>query len=132
MVDIEAVFLEAKLDKDIYIEWPEGVEELGYFSQAETKGKCLKLEKAMYRCVQSPLMLFKRYSRHLDTIGLTKSLLDSCILYKQDWDGRLILIVAVYIDNCIIAGPKSKVDKFKVDVQERFKITDPWFNQKVP
>ena len=32
MVDIKAAFLEAKLDKDIYIEWPEGVEELGYFS----------------------------------------------------------------------------------------------------
>ena len=47
MIDIEAAFLEAELDEDIYIEWPEGVEEFGYFSCAEMDGQCLKLERAM-------------------------------------------------------------------------------------
>jgi hypothetical protein len=124
MVDIEAAFLEAELDEDIYIEWPEGVEELGYFSKDEMKDKCLKLERAMYGCVQSPLMFFKTYSKHLEAIGLTQSLADPCIWYKHDKDNRLILIVAVYVDDCIIAGPKTEVDIFKEDVQKRFKITD--------
>jgi hypothetical protein len=35
MIDIEAGFLEAALDKDIYIEWPQGVAEFGYFTEDE-------------------------------------------------------------------------------------------------
>eukprot|EP00980_Cylindrotheca_fusiformis_P025459 scaffold13757_cov82-Cylindrotheca_fusiformis.AAC.1 len=124
MIDIEAAFLEADLDEDIYIEWPEGVKEFGYFKEEEMKGRCLKLEKAMYGCVQSPLMFFKTYSKHLLAIGLTQSLADPCIWYKQDENYELLLIVAVYVDDCIVAGLKREIDKLKVDVQKRFKITD--------
>ena len=124
MIDIEAAFLEADLDEDIYIEWPEGLAEFGYFTKAEMKGKCLKLEKAMYGCVQSPLMFFKTYGKHLEAIGLTQSLSDPCIWYKRSRDGNLNLIVAVYVDDCIIAGLKHEIETFKKDVQRRFKITD--------
>ena len=41
MIDIEAAFLEAELDEDIYIEWPEGVEEFGFFSRDERDGRSL-------------------------------------------------------------------------------------------
>ena len=51
VIDIEAAFLEAQLDEDIYIEWPLGAAEFGYFSEDEMEGTCLKLEKAMYGCV---------------------------------------------------------------------------------
>ena len=124
MIDIEAAFLEADLDEDIYIEWPQGVEEFGYVTKDEMKGKCLKLEKAMYGCVQSPLMFFKTYSKHLKDIGLTQSLADPCMWFKSDKSGNLTLIVAVYVDDCIIAGLKPEIETFKADVQKRFKITD--------
>jgi hypothetical protein len=35
MIDIVAAFLEAELDGDIYIEWPQGVAEFGYFTEDE-------------------------------------------------------------------------------------------------
>ncbi len=81
MIDIEAAFLEAELDEEIYIEWPEGLEELGYFTEDEMEGQCLKLERAMYGCVQSPLMFFKTYAKHLEASGLVQSLADHCIWY---------------------------------------------------
>ena len=124
MIDIEAAFLEAELDEDIYIEWPEGVEEFGYFAPNEMEGRCLKLERAMYGCVQSPLMFFKTFSKHLQLLGLSQSLADPCIWYKHDEHGRLVLVVAVYVDDCIVAGPKSEVEALKAGVRKRFKITE--------
>jgi hypothetical protein len=123
MIDIEAAFLEADLDEDIYIEWPEGLEEFGYFTSEEMENECLKLEKAMYGCVQSPLMFFRAYSKHLKSIGLTQSLADPCIWYKIV-NGELVLVVAVYVDDCIVIGLKIEIEGFKKDVQKRFKITD--------
>eukprot|EP00980_Cylindrotheca_fusiformis_P029361 scaffold23450_cov211-Cylindrotheca_fusiformis.AAC.1 len=67
----------------------------------------------MYGCVQSPLMFFKTYSKHLLAIGLTQSLADPCIWYKQDENYELLLIVAVYVDDCIVAGLKREIDKLK-------------------
>ncbi len=78
----------------------------------------------MYGCVQSPLVFFKTYSKHLVAMGLIQSLADPCIWYKHDQAGRPILLVAVYVDDCIVAGPKSEVEAFKTGVQKRFKITD--------
>jgi hypothetical protein len=123
MIDIEAAFLEADLDEDIYIEWPEGLAEFGYFTHEEMENKCLKLEKAMYGCVQSPLMFFRAYSKHLKAIGLSQSSADPCIWYKT-LNGELVLVVAVYVDDCIVIGLKFEIDSFKKDVQKRFKITD--------
>jgi hypothetical protein len=123
MIDIEAAFLEADLDEDIYIEWPEGLAEFGYFTNEEMENECLKLEKAMYGCVQSPLMFFRAYSKHLKAIGLSQSLADPCIWYKV-LNGELVLVVAVYVDDCIVIGLKTEIDRFKKDVQKRFKITD--------
>lgn len=124
MIDIEAAFLEADLDEDIYIEWPLGAKEFGYFTEVEMDQTCLKLEKAMYGCVQSPLMFFKTYSKHLETMGLTQSLADPCIWYKHDENQQLVLLVAVYVDDCIVAGTKNEVESFKTGVKKRFNITD--------
>ena len=124
VIDIEAAFLEAQLDEDIYIEWPLGAEELGYFSKEEMEGTCLELEKAMYGCVQSPLMFFKTYAKQLEKMGLKQSLADPCIWYKHDENKRLILLVAVYVDDCIVTGTKSEVEAFKAGVKTRFKITE--------
>ena len=124
MIDVEAAFLEAELDEDIYIEWPEAVEEFGYVSSEEMEGKCLKLERAMYGCFQSPLMFFKTYAKHLKAMGLVQSLADPCIWYKHDQQGRLVLLVAVYVDDCIVAGRKTEVEDFKTGIRKRFKITE--------
>jgi hypothetical protein len=59
-------------------------------------------------------------------MGLTQSLSDPpCLWYKHhDKLGRLLFIVAVYVDDCIIAGTKAEVEANKSGIKQRFKITE--------
>jgi len=82
MVDVEAAFLEAGLDEDVYIEWPEGLVEFGYVNEEETEGTCLKLNKAMYGCVQSPRAFYKELSKQLVKMGLAQCQSDPCLWYS--------------------------------------------------
>ena len=60
VIDVEAAFLEADMDENIFIEWPEGVEEFGYVTEQELQTSCILLDKAMYFTVQAALQGFKK------------------------------------------------------------------------
>ena len=139
MVDIEAAFLEASLDEDVYIEWPPGLEMFGYVSEKETKGTCLKLERAMYGAVQSPRAFWKECAKHLSKFGLEQSKADPCVWFKQQ-NQTLWLIAAVYVDDIVYAGPTEARKWFKDNIKTHFKIVDlgtlskhlgTWYNRKL-
>lgn len=123
MLDIEAAFLEAQLDEDVYIEWPEGVVMFGYIPEHETKGTCLRLERAMYGTVQAPLAFWKECAKHLRKIGMTQSKADPCVWYKWK-DGKLWMTAAVYVDDIVYAGPETARQWFKTEIKSRFKIAE--------
>ncbi|MFM8621801.1 MAG: reverse transcriptase domain-containing protein, partial [Holophagaceae bacterium] len=123
MLDVEAAFLEAELEEDVYIEWPEGVVLLGFLDCKSTEGTCAHLGKAMYGTVQAPLAFFKEFARYLKKIGLTQSETDPCVWYK--WrDGRVWLVVAVYVDDVLYAGSPAARNWFKKEIKNRFNIVD--------
>ena len=124
MIDIEAAFLEADLDEDIFIEIPEGLVELGYFKREEVDDKCIKLGKAMYGCMQSPRAFFKTLSKHLVQIGMIQSKVDPCIWYRLNEKNELVLVMAAYVDDIIIGGQPEEVNQFKNDVKKRFNISE--------
>jgi hypothetical protein len=75
-VDVEATFLNATLNEDVYMEFPEG------FDGDNAKGmKVLKLDKAVYGLVQAPLAWFKDLCITLTKMGLDNSLIDPCIFH---------------------------------------------------
>jgi len=123
LLDIEAAFLEASLDEDVYIQWPEGLVMFGFVDEEETRDTCLKLEKAMYGAVQAPLAFWKENAKHLRRMGMVQSKADPCVWYKWK-DGKLWLVVAVYVDDIVYAGPPEARKWFKEEVQKRFKISD--------
>ena len=123
MLDIEAALLEATLDEDVFIEWPEGLVMFGFVDEDETYNTCLKLEKAMYGTIQAPLAFWKENAKHLHRIGMLQSKADPCVWYKLK-DGHLWLIVAVYVDDIAYAGCNDARNWFKEEVQKRFKISD--------
>ena len=47
-IDVEASFLNPKLDRHIYIEWPDGTVELGFITEEEKGKYCIKLVRSMY------------------------------------------------------------------------------------
>ena len=120
-IDIKAAFLEADLEENEFIEWPEGLVEFGYMTSEEQEDKCIQLGKAMYGCVQSPLAFFNELLKQLRKMGMKQCKSDPCIWYKRDGD-KLILIVAVYVDDCVLAGKKKDIEIFKVEIQGRFNI----------
>jgi len=109
---VEAAFLEADMDENIYIEWPEGVKEFGYATEQESQTSCILLDKAMYGTVQAALQWFKKLVQCLLNMGMTQSKVDPCVFYLKR-DNKLILLVGTHVDDCAISEKPSDILAFK-------------------
>lgn len=67
----------------------------------------VKLKKALYGCIESAKLWYELLSSKLVQFGLKKSAYDECV-FSNIVNGELQLIVAVYVDDLLIAG-RSKV-----------------------
>jgi len=124
VIDIEAAFLEADLDEVILAEWPEGVKELGYITDEIEKEYCILLNKAMYGTVQAPRAFFLTFTKYLkEELNLIQSRVDPCLWYKKR-DNDTALIVAIYVDDCILCGEEDDIEWCKRKIKERFNISD--------
>jgi hypothetical protein len=120
IVDVEAAFLNADLDEDLYIEYPEGVVEFGFESEATTRSNCILLDKAMYGAVQAA----RQWSRKLIEIltqrmkpSLIQSRVDPCLFYLKR-NGELILVVGTHVDDQQVAGAPSEIKSFKKEMSK--------------
>jgi hypothetical protein len=116
IVDVEAAFLNADLEEDLYIEYPEGVVELGFETEATSRHYCILLDKAMYGAVQAA----RQWSRKLVEIltqrmHLTQSRVDPCLFYLMR-NNEVVLIVGTHVDDQQVAGTSSDIKAFKVEM----------------
>ena len=123
VVDVEAAFLEAEVDNKTYIEWPEGVQELGFESSNVTQDYCIQLGKAMYGTVPAALQWFNKLVKSLKAVGLTQSKVDPCIFYLRH-GGNTILVVATHVDDCAVAGKPQDINDFKQKIKKQFTIKE--------
>jgi hypothetical protein len=124
-LDIEAAFLEGDIDEPIYIEFPEGMDELGFVTEQEMHAHCVEQGKSMYGNVDASLRFFRTLKEHLTkNIGMKNSKTDPCVFYLKDDNGETKLTVASHVDNCMMAGTKDALEQFKMDVKTRFNIAD--------
>jgi len=69
------------------------------------------------------LRWMKTFSGYLlDKLKLIQSQTDPCIFYKKDKGGHPTLILALYVDDTLIAGTRKEVDWLYEQVEKRFKI----------
>ncbi len=122
MFDVEAAFLNADLDRPMYVEWPEGMVELGFMTQEEVEKYCIQLDRAMYGNVDAPIRWMRTFSKHPKSIGMIQSKTDPCIFYKLDEKGELEIMMAVHVDDTVITGTRKSVDWCYKKIQEKFKI----------
>ena len=124
-IDVEAAFLEADLDKPVYVKWPEGLVELGVISPQEEAETCIMLNKAMYGTVDAPLRFYRTLQKTLmsEPLKLEQCVSEPTVFFKRDSRG-LRLIVITFVDDIMVGGPQEEVDWFKEKIQERFKITE--------
>jgi hypothetical protein len=120
VVDVEAAFLNADLEEDLYIEYPEGVVELGFETESTARENCILLDKAMYGAVQAA----RQWSRKLIEIltqqmepNLTQSRVDPCLFFLKK-QGKLVLIVGTHVDDQQVAGTSSEIQMFKTEMSK--------------
>ena len=126
MFDVEAAFLNAELEIPMYLEWPEEMRKLGFINELEEKTKCIKLVRSMYGNVDAALRWMKAFIEVCtnDQLKCKQSAVDPCLLFKHDDEGNLILLIAVYVDDVLIAGRKEDIKMFKEEFKKTYKITD--------
>jgi Reverse transcriptase (RNA-dependent DNA polymerase) len=87
------------------------------------KDDVLRLNRALYGLVQSPRAWLKHFVEVLTKCGLTACESEPCVMYQRT-NGKLILIVVIYVDDCILAGLQSDVNDLKKRVQKYLVISD--------
>ena len=93
--DVSTAFLNGKVDQELLIEPPEGV---------ETKpGECLRLNKALYGLKQAPMIWNSCFDTAIRKIGFKPLKADPCV-YLDEERNR---ILAVYVDDGIVIGPSK-------------------------
>jgi hypothetical protein len=98
-----------------FIEWPQGMLDIGFFTEEDKVNKCIELAKAMYEDIDSPLRWMKTFSKHL----IQQSMTDPCIFYKIK-NNKVVLIVAMYVDDTLCLGlDKQNVQRNSEEIQGR-------------
>lgn len=116
-MDVTTAFLNGDLEEEVYIKQPEG------FAVKGKEHLVCKLNKSLYGLKQSPRCWNYTLDEHLKTMGLVQTPSDPCI-YVSEKDADP-LIVAVYVDDIVLAGPSDeKITEVKQNISERFEVKD--------
>ena len=128
MFDVEAAFLNAELENPMYLQWPDKMMELGFINQDQMQNQCIKLVRSMYGNVDAALRWQRCFvevcTMDKGEIKLKQSQVDPCLLYKQDKDGKLVLIVVMYVDDVMVSGMPDMIRWFMTEFKKKFNITE--------
>ena len=129
VIDIEASFLEGRIDNPMYIGWPDGMLELGFITQENLDKYVIMLVAGMYGNVDAALRFFKEYKTQLEKMGMKQCASDPCCFIRV-LHGKLVLIALTHIDDTVLCGPPDQIAWFKSRITERFKFTDEGKSKK--
>jgi hypothetical protein len=116
-MDFITAFLNGDIEEEIYMEQPKGLEIKGQ------ENKVFLLKKSLYGLKQAPRQWNKKLREYLINYGFKQCVTDNGVFIKLNPSGTLIL--TVYVDDILIIGPSiHEINKFKSDVNKRFKAND--------
>ena len=116
-LDVTTAFLNGELKGEIYMKQPDG------FAVKGNEHLVCKLKKSIYGLKQSSRCWNEALDKHLKKMGFKQSSYDPCIYVLNS--GEEIVIIAVYIDDIIIAGKTEEiVQQYIKKIAEKFDVTD--------
>jgi hypothetical protein len=110
--DISTAFLNGDLEEEVYIDVPEG------FDEKLKSNQVLRLLKALYGLKQAPRAWSKKLVTTLKYMGLNQCKADNCIFFNKS------LVIAVYVDDLLIASNIREIELFKKQLSSSFKMRD--------
>ena len=117
--DFDSAYLNTVLGDDevIYLEQPPGYE------TKDRKKFVYRLLKGLYGLKQGARNWYLALCRAMDELGFTRVEADHGVFFKRI--GEDIIIVVVHVDDGMVAGTsKVLINKFKVEMNEKYKLTD--------
>ena len=118
-MDVKTAFLNGKIEDEIYMEIPEGVN----VSEKFRRENVCKIERALYGLKISPKRWNERFTEVASKIGLTSHYDEPCLFTWRDGDKFLILLL--YVDDMLIASNDLvKLEQIKLKLKDEFEMTD--------
>lgn len=111
-LDVKSAFLYGTLDREIYMEIPDGYKE---------SGKCYLLRKSIYGLKQSPLVWYQTLTTVLNRNEFISTNFDPCVFvnFKNQ------VYLSIYVDDILIFGPNNKTINEVIDyLHSKFECTD--------
>ena len=113
--DIDSAYLNSLIDTEIYMEQPPG-----YVQRRNGKVLVCKLKKSIYGLKQAGRLWNAMYNDALLELGFVRSTADPCVYTRTTAEGQLI--IGVYVDDTIKAGPDPAIRHFNHELAEKFSI----------
>ena len=120
-VDISRAFLNGDMEHDVYMDYFQGYEELGFGKRKP--GYALKLVKAIYGLKQAGRQWYKKLDSSLQGLGFMRVKSDNSIWVFRKDDVRII--VPAYVDDMFIATKDlSQARQVVSDLEKHFQVHD--------
>ena len=115
-IDVNAAYLNAELNEDIYIEAPKGhpMYNHGY----------LKLNKALYGLRQAGREWNETLNNTLIKMSFRRLTSEPCIYVKENNSNEIQCVIAVYVDDILLAGKEREIKYVKEQIKMHFNIKD--------
>ena len=125
-VDVTGAYLLVDMTSEVYMILNRQLSEIiitldpSYNNFINPKGEILvKLDKALYGCVESGRLWYNEVSSHLQSLDFIQSEVDSCVFYKKEGDGTTIIIV--YVDDFLISAKHRKnIDSIVENLRNKY------------
>jgi len=116
-MDVKTAFLNGDLDKDVYMEQPEGYVDTTY------PDKVYRRLQALYELKQAPKMWYAKLDDFLKSQWFDNIDPEACLYLLMD-DGKII-IVLVYVDDVLlVASSLAAIHEIKKALHKRFEMKD--------
>lgn len=127
--DVNMAYLEADMKDEVYMTLdPLSTQMLididpSYAHTLDGKTVTVKLEKALYGCVQSGKLWYDRLKNFLLSIVFTTNAMDPCVFNRMSPSGKQLTIAMHVDDGLVTCEDEQELDRFEKQLKDEFKIS---------
>jgi transposase InsO family protein len=118
IIDVETAFLEGKLDTEIFMNLPEGIDLV--YNDIELDTVC-ELTRSIYGLVQAARLFWQLLTGiMIQDLGFCKSRIDPCLLVNHI-NGKIV-VACCYVDDICLMGEQEAIDYVKTELGKHLTV----------